>query len=36
MTTLRRLARGLTLLLGIDMALGVAMTAALLVFVAWH
>jgi len=34
MTTIRRLARGLTFLVRLDMALGIVMTAALLVFVA--
>jgi hypothetical protein len=34
MMTLRRLARGLTFLLRLDMALGIVMTAALLIFVA--
>ena len=33
---LRRVARGLTFLLRVDMALGVVTTAALLVFVAWR
>ena len=34
MTMLRRVARGLTFLLRVDMALGILMTAALIVFVA--
>jgi hypothetical protein len=34
MTMLRRVARGLAFLLRVDMALGILMTAALLVFVA--
>ena len=33
---LRRVARGLTFLLRVDMALGVVTTVALLVFVAWR
>jgi hypothetical protein len=36
MAMLRRVARGLTLLVRVDMALGVLMTAALLVFMAWR
>jgi hypothetical protein len=36
MTMLRRLARGLTFLLRVDMTLGVLMTFALLVFLAWR
>jgi hypothetical protein len=36
MAMLRRLARGLTFLLRVDIALGVLTTAALLVFVAWR
>jgi len=34
MTMLRRMARGLTFLLRVDMCLGIAMAAALVVFVA--
>jgi hypothetical protein len=36
MTMLRRVARGLAFLLRVDIALGVLMTGALLVFVAWR
>jgi hypothetical protein len=36
MTMLRQVARGLTFLVRVDIALGVLITAALLVFMAWR
>jgi hypothetical protein len=36
MTMLRRVARGLTFLVRVDMAVGIVMTVALLAFMAWR